>query len=31
VQSAISGMGKVHESHGSKLGRAQAHVDACTC
>jgi inorganic triphosphatase YgiF len=31
VESAIGALGKVRESHGSKLGRAQAHVDACTC
>jgi inorganic triphosphatase YgiF len=31
VESAIGGLGKVRESKGSKLGRAQAHVDACTC
>jgi inorganic triphosphatase YgiF len=31
VESAIRGIGKVHESKGSKLGRAQAHVESCNC
>jgi inorganic triphosphatase YgiF len=31
VESAINAKGKVRESHGSKLGRAQAHVESCSC
>lgn len=31
VHSAIAELGPVSESHGSKLSRAQAHLDACNC
>jgi inorganic triphosphatase YgiF len=31
VHAAITSLGKVRDSHGSKLSRAQAHLEACGC